>query len=203
MTSLHEERLDRACQVLRATGARTVLDLGCGSGSLLLRLVAEEQFTKVTGLEQSGASLALARTILAAQPEGEAERLTLINGSYQKPDPRLTGFDAAAMVETIEHVHPHALSTVEQTVFGRYRPVHLFMTTPNAEYNPLLDLPPGAFREDDHKFEWSRGKFRQWARGVADRNGYAVRFGGIGEDHPDAGTPTQTALFTRRTSPAS
>ncbi len=196
MTSLHEERLDRVCNTLRATGARTVLDLGCGSGSLLSLLVREPRFTQLVGLDQSGISLSLARTILATTLEKGTPEVTLINGSYQEPDLRLTGFDAAAMVETIEHVPPHALSTVEQTVFGHYRPGSLFMTTPNSEYNPLLGLAPGEFREEDHKFEWTRAKFRQWARGVATRNGYRVKFGGIGEEDPELGPPTQTALFT-------
>jgi hypothetical protein len=71
------------------------------------------------------------------------------------------------------------------------------MTTPNREYNPLFDLAPGEFREEDHKFEWDRIKFQRWARGVAERNGYQVRFGGIGEFVTDLGHPTQTAFFTR------
>jgi hypothetical protein len=101
------------------------------------------------------------------------------------------------MVETIEHVHPEQLSRVEMAVFAGYRPGCLLMTTPNREYNPLFDLAPGEFREQDHKFEWDRVKFQRLARGVAHRNGYTVEFGGIGEFVPDAGHPTQTAFFMR------
>jgi small RNA 2'-O-methyltransferase len=101
------------------------------------------------------------------------------------------------MVETIEHVDPGQLSRVEQGVFAQLRPAMLFMTTPNADYNPLLGLGAGEVREPDHRFEWGQAKFRRWALGVGHRNGYRVRFGGIGEDHAELGPPTQTACFTR------
>lgn len=202
MTSLHEARLDRVCALLRETGARRVLDLGCGSGSLLYRLLAEPQFEQVVGVEQSGLSLAECRRMLAPHLSGERPRLTLINASYADKNRALIGFEAAAMVETIEHVYPRDLSKVELAVFGQYRPAQLLMTTPNYEYNPLFDLAPGEFREEDHKFEWTRAKFQQWARGVAKRNDYRVRFGGIGDMHPDFGQPTQTALFSLYASPS-
>lgn len=196
MTSLHEERLDFVYRKLKATGAAKVLDLGCGSGSLLYRLLADPQFTEVTGLEDSGLSLQQARSILADYLQEESPRIKLMRGSYAEANPALVGYQAAAMVETIEHVRPEQLSRVEMAVFGQYRPGCLFMTTPNREYNPLFDLAPGEFREEDHKFEWDRMKFRRWASGVASRNGYDVEFGGIGEFVPDVGHPTQTAFFS-------
>lgn len=195
MSALHEARLDTVLAMVKATGARSVLDLGCGSGSLLFRLLGDPQFERIIGLEQSGTSLRQAREMLAGLPG--AERLNLILGSYLESESaaRLVAFDIAVMVETIEHVRPEHLSLAEHTVFGRFRPEQLLMTTPNKDYNPLFDLAPGEFREPDHKFEWGRERFRQWARGVADRQGYRVRFGGIGDEHPELGQPTQTALF--------
>lgn len=198
MTSLHEERLDFVLRTLKSTGARRVLDLGCGSGSLLYRMLADPQFESVTGLEDSGVSLQQARAVLAEHLSEETPRIRLVRGSYAESNPALAGYDAAAMVETIEHVRPEQLSRVERAVFGEYRPRYLFMTTPNREYNPLFDLAPGEFREEDHKFEWDRPKFQRWARGVAERNGYEVQFGGIGDYVAEVGHPTQTAFFTRR-----
>lgn len=197
MTSLHEERLNLVAKVLVATGASTVLDLGCGSGSLLHRLAPYPQFRQLAGLEQSGVSLRQARLILQPWMNEAPGRIRLLNGSYTDKHPEFAGYHAAAMVETIEHVNPGQLSRVELAVFGQMRPDFLFMTTPNREYNPLFDLAPGEFREDDHKFEWDRVKFRQWASGVASRNGYQVTFGGIGDRHPDLGHPSQTATFER------
>lgn len=195
MTSLHEQRLDFVARTLSSRGARTVLDLGCGSGSLLYRLAGVPEFERIVGLEQSGVSIRQARLNLESWMSASPERIRLVTGSYSEAQPELTGFEVAAMVETIEHVNPSELSKVELAVFGGMRPTFLFMTTPNREYNPLFDLAPGEFREEDHKFEWDRMKFRQWASGVAKRNGYNVSFGGIGDLHPDAGHPTQTAAF--------
>lgn len=195
MTSLHETRLDCAARMLKSTGAQRVLDLGCGSGSLLLRLLADAQFKSVTGIEQSGESLQQARQNLSHYLAESSPRIELLCGSYGESNPHLTGFEAAAMVETIEHVRPEQLSQVERTVFGEFRPHFLLMTTPNREYNPLYDLSPGEFREADHKFEWDRQRFQKWARGVALRNGYSVTFNGIGDYVPGIGHPTQTAMF--------
>lgn len=195
MTSLHEVRLDHVYQRIKSTGARRVLDLGCGSGSLLLRLAADDQFTDIVGLEASSQSLVQARNMLANHLDGTSRRLRLVCGSYAEPQTTLVGYDAAAMVETIEHVKPEALSTVERAVFGQLHPGVVYMTTPNREYNPLFDLGPDEFREEDHKFEWDRAKFRRWATGVAKRNAYKVIFGGIGDYHPELGHPTQTAFF--------
>lgn len=201
MTSLHEVRLGHVFQRIKNTGARRVLDLGCGSGSLLYRLAQDKQFDEIVGLEASGQSLLQARNMLAEylaeSATGGLPRLRLVNGSYTEPHEALIGFDAAAMVETIEHVRPETLSTVELAVFGQLRPGVVYMTTPNREYNPLLGLAPGEFREEDHKFEWDQAKFRRWSTGVARRNGYRVNFGGIGEYRTGYGYPTQTACFER------
>jgi len=197
MTSLHEERLIFVTRTLLATGASRILDLGCGSGSLLYRLACHPQVRLIAGLEQSGVSLRQARLTLQPWMDEAPGRIRLLNGSYADKHPELSGYQAAAMVETIEHVNPGQLSKVELAVFGQMRPDFLFMTTPNREYNPLFDLAPGEFREPDHKFEWDRMKFRQWASGVAKRNGYEVSFGGIGDLHPELGHPSQTATFER------
>lgn len=195
-SSLHEERLDRVAALIRTSGARSVLDLGCGSGSLLRRLVREPGYSRITGLEPSGVSLRQARSMLAEIVPDE-QRLALVQGSYLDRGLGLTGFDATAMVETIEHVNPGRLSEVQQAVFGHFRPGWLIITTPNAEYNPLYGLQPGEFRDPDHKFEWNRDKFRKWCTTAARQSGYQVRFSGIGEDDPEFGPPTQVAIFSR------
>ncbi|MCG6658173.1 methyltransferase domain-containing protein [Halomonas campisalis] len=200
---LHQERLRCVAGMLVASGARRVLDLGCGTGTLLQYLLREPQFERLVGLELSGELLAQAKLRLAAPGAAVAARLELICGSYAERHPRLTGFEAAAMVETIEHVPPEALSRVERAVFDGLRPGLLVMTTPNREFNPLFGLAPGEFREPDHKFEWDRARFRDWARGVARRNGYRVALSGIGEWHPRLGQPTQLARFSlKRSAPA-
>ncbi|WP_164103812.1 methyltransferase domain-containing protein [Candidatus Laterigemmans baculatus] len=207
-TDLHEERLDVAAQTLRDSGARSVLDLGCGSGGLLRRLVQVPQFQRIVGVDKCSATLWHAEQAIhhdcgghqdfgGSQSAKQPARLSLIVGSYTDRNAELCGFDACAMIETIEHIDPGTLGSVEQSVFGYYRPKTVVLTTPNVEYNELLGLAPGEFRQLDHRFEWDREKFRNWSRGVAQRNGYQVCFRGIGEEDLVLGPPTQMALFTR------
>ena len=196
-SALHEVRLDQVVSLLVASGARSILDLGCGSGALLQRCLESGRFDRLMGLESSGVSLRNARERLAYWLEQPELGLQLLRGSFQDPNAACSGFDAAAMVEVIEHVPPRDLSTVERAVFEHFRPSLLIMTTPNSDYNPLFDLAPGDFRDPDHQFEWGLARFRQWASGVARRNGYQVRFVGIGEADPDLGPPSQLARFER------
>ncbi|MGM0451296.1 MAG: methyltransferase domain-containing protein [Pseudomonadota bacterium] len=196
-SALHEVRLDHVTSLLQGSGAQQVLDLGCGSGALLQRLLESGAFEQVVGLESSGVSLRNARERLAHWLAMSPPPVRLLRGSFQEANEACRGFDAAAMVEVIEHVSPRELSTVERAVFELYRPGIVVITTPNAEYNPLFDLAPGEFRDPDHRFEWNRDKFRQWAAGIASRNGYRLRTGGIGDTDPELGPPTQTAWFER------
>lgn len=196
MIDLHEERLEVTLRTLINSGARSVLDLGCGIGLLLEHLVRESQFESIVGVDTCGASLWQAHEALREHLESPPGRLSIVSGSYTERNPDLQNFDACAMVETIEHIDPGMLASVEQTVFGYYRPKTLVMTTPNADFNPNYGLAPHQFRKADHRFEWERAKFRAWTSGVAKRHRYVVRYGGIGEIDPLLGQPTQMALFT-------
>jgi 3' terminal RNA ribose 2'-O-methyltransferase Hen1 len=197
MQDFHGLRLDSVLQELLRCGARSVLDLGCGGGELLLRLAREAQFCRIVGMDISAGVLRAARELLQAEPGALAQRVELVEASFAVPDARFAGFDAAALVETIEHVDAHRLSSVERAVFASFRPATVVITTPNSEYNPIHGSPAGSFRHPDHRFEWPRAKFRDWARGVAGRNGYRAAFGDIGEPDPDLGSPTQMAVLSR------
>jgi 3' terminal RNA ribose 2'-O-methyltransferase Hen1 len=197
MQDFHGLRLDTVLQELLRCGARSVLDLGCGGGELLLRLAREAQFDRIVGMDISAGVLRAARELLQAEPGALAQRVELVEASFAVLDARFAGFDAAALVETIEHIDAHRLSSVERAVFGSYRPATVVITTPNSEYNPIHGALAGSFRHPDHRFEWPRAKFRAWARGVAGRNGYRAAFGDIGEPDPDLGSPTQMAVLSR------
>ena len=74
------------------------------------------------------------------------------------------------------------------------------LTTPNVEYNvTFAGLPAGRLRHRDHRFEWTRREFGDWAGAVADRHGYRVRFLPVGADDPEVGPPTQLAVFDKIT----
>lgn len=193
--SLHDERLAAVCALLRESGCRSVVELGCGAGRLLERLLGYPQFERITGVDASAAALAVARDQLSARA---GTRLALVHADYLRRLPELPPHEAVALVETIEHLDPRNLTAAEQTVFEELQPATVVVTTPNREYNPLLGLDDGRLRDPDHRFEWDRARFRAWAVGVARRHGHAVRIAGIGAPHPDLGPPTQYAHFIRR-----
>ena len=58
-------------------------------------------------------------------------------------------------------------------------------------------LASGTMRHRDHRFEWTRAEFADWATGVGERTGYTARFLPVGEDDPEVGPPTQLAVLTR------
>lgn len=196
--SLNEQRHQTVAQTLLASGARSVLDLGCGEGKLLRELLKHRQFEQILGLDVSIRCLELAQKRLKLErlPERQAERIKLIHGSLFYRDQRLAGFGAAALVEVIEHLDPPRLTALERVVFEFARPETVVLTTPNREYNAMWDtLPAGQFRHSDHRFEWTRLEFQTWARRVAEQHGYQVRFLPIGPEHVDLGPPTQMSVF--------
>jgi SAM-dependent methyltransferase len=184
----------------RNSGAARVADLGCGEGRLVAMLLREPSVARVLGVDVSHRALARTaqRLHLDTMPDRQRDRVELLQSSLTYADARLAGLDAAVLMEVIEHVDPPRLGALEQTVFGAARPGTVVVTTPNAEHNVRFpDLRPGAMRHPDHRFEWTRPQFRDWAAGVAGRRGYQVRFLPIGADDPEVGPPSQLAVFTR------
>jgi len=200
-TSLHTQRLQKVLSVIQATGAKRVLDLGCGEGKLLRLLLADKQFEAILGMDVSWRSLEIAkeRLRLDEMPERQRSRIDLIHGSLTYRDQRLNGFEAAAIVEVIEHLDAARLATFERIVFEFARPGHVVLTTPNAEYNTVFGtLPAGEFRHGDHRFEWKRAEFETWGCRVAERFGYKVRFEPVGPTNAERGAPTQMAIFSQK-----
>jgi 3' terminal RNA ribose 2'-O-methyltransferase Hen1 len=185
---------------LRSVGARRVVDLGCGSGALLPTLLSEPGFTEVVGVDVSARALqeAARRLRLDRMPERRRDRLQLLQGALTYTDKRLVGYDAAVLMEVVEHLDPDRLPALEHAVFGFARPGSVVVTTPNVEHNVRYpDLPAGTLRHRDHRFEWTRAQFAEWARRVAETHGYGVRLLPVGVDDPEVGPPTQMAVFTR------
>jgi len=198
--SLHEQRIGAVLAALRASGARRVLDLGCGEGRLLRELLKDRQFDEVVGVDVSVRSLEYARDRLHLDrlPERQAARLKLLHGSLTYRDRRLDGFDAAAVIEVVEHLDPPRLSAFERAVFEFARPKTVVLTTPNREYNVTWEnVGAEKLRHPDHRFEWTRSEFLAWAEGVARRFGYIVRFLPVGPVDEAIGPPTQMGVFHR------
>jgi 3' terminal RNA ribose 2'-O-methyltransferase Hen1 len=198
--SLNEQRLGSVLAALKASGATRVLDLGCGEGRLLQALLKEKQFTEIIGMDVSHRALEIAHDRLHYDrlPPVQKERLRLLHGSLIYRDQRLAEFDAAAVVEVIEHLDAPRLAAFERVLFECAKPKTIVITTPNREYNVKWEmLPAGKFRHRDHRFEWTRAEFQDWANRIAVRYGYNVRFLSVGPEDSAVGSPTQMAVFAR------
>jgi 3' terminal RNA ribose 2'-O-methyltransferase Hen1 len=197
--TLHTQRLNLVATRLKALEAKTILDLGCGEGKLLRRLLADRAFEQITGMDVSHRSLetASSRLRLERMPERQRKRIHLMQGSLLYRDKRLSGFDAAAVIEVIEHLDRPRLVAMERVLFEFARPRHVVVTTPNREYNVLFrTLPPGKLRHGDHRFEWTRAEFAAWAEAIGARFGYRVGFEPVGPVDEQYGAPSQMAVFS-------
>jgi 3' terminal RNA ribose 2'-O-methyltransferase Hen1 len=199
---LREQRRGAVLAAVRAAGARTVGDFGCGAGVLTADLLAESSIRGVVAVDVSARALQLAarRLKLDRLSEPQRARVSLFQSALTYRDDRLSGLDAAVLMEVIEHVDPPRLDALERTVFGYATPGTVIVTTPNAEHNVRYEgMAPGALRHRDHRFEWTRAQFQDWATRVAGRYGYQVRFLPVGPDDPEVGPPTQLAIFGKAT----
>ena len=196
--SLHDLRLDAVAARIAALNPESVADLGCGEGKLTRRLLKQTRIPRLTAMDVSTRSLEILNERLDRLPGPIRARATVILGSLIYRDSRLACHDAAALVEVIEHLDPDRLEALEAVVFAHAAPRHLFVTTPNREYNILFEgMKPDALRHGDHRFEWTRAEFRDWAERVAATHGYQVSLEPLGEEHPEHGAPSQMAVFVR------
>lgn len=196
--SLHERRLESVLEILKQSGVKRILDLGCGEGKLLRLLLRTKQFEEIVGLDVSIQSLERAKDRLQIEklrPKDQA-RIKLLHGSLMYRDKRLSGYDAAAVVEVIEHLDESRLAAFERTLFEFARPAIAVVTTPNREYNVKFEnLPAGKFRHKDHRFEWTRTEFANWTQSICKRYGYEVTVLPIGDNDSIVGAPTQMGVF--------
>ncbi|BDA42567.1 probable small RNA 2'-O-methyltransferase at C-terminar half [Coccomyxa sp. Obi] len=146
-----------------------------------------------------------------------AEVQVLQGHIIDKADPgswgSLHGVDMALMIEVVEHLDADVLEQVGPVVLGSLAPKVLVMTTPNKEYNVVLQrlgssLLANNLRNSDHRFEWTREEFQTWSTATAIKYDYSVIFEGLGNatdeakavagiDIENVGCATQVAIFKK------
>ncbi|MDR2143542.1 MAG: 3' terminal RNA ribose 2'-O-methyltransferase Hen1 [Treponema sp.] len=194
---LNTLRLEAVLGAIKKSGAESVIDLGCGEGNLLRLLMKEKNITRLAGVDVSRTVLEHARLKLKIDrlPDTQQKRISLFQSSVTYRDKRFRNYDAAALVELIEHLDENRLDTLAAVIFGDTRPGLVVISTPNVEYNALYGM--SHFRHGDHRFEWDRARFQSWAEETARRYGYHVSFEDIGEADEKLGAPTQMGVFEK------
>ena len=191
--------MNSVVEILKQNNAKKVVDLGCGQGNLLKLLLKDSYFEQITGVDVSYRALEITKERLDRLhlPRNQWEKLQLIQSGLTYTDKRITGYDAAAVIEVIEHLDLPRLSAFERVLFEFARPQTVIITTPNVEYNVKFEsLPAGTLRHKDHRFEWTRAEFQNWAKQVGENFSYSVEFKSIGDEELEVGSPTQMAVFT-------
>jgi len=197
--SLNARRLGGVISALKSCRAKSVIDMGCGEGNLLALLLREGQFTRIAGMDVSHIALerASGKLNLENVSDSTRERITLFQSSLMYKDSRFKGYDAVCVIEVIEHLDLPRLAAFERVLFEYTRTPTVVLTTPNREYNVKYEnLDESSLRHSDHRFEWTRAQFREWAAKTAARYGYTVRISEIGDSDEALGAPTQMGVFT-------
>lgn len=196
--SLNQQRLESVAQTLIEHRVKRVIDLGCGEGKLLKYLLKNKAIEQITGVDVSYRTLEIAKKRLKLNdlPFHQQDKIQLIQGSLTYRDKRFNSYDAATLIEVIEHLELNRLAALERVVFEFARPKLVIVTTPNIEYNVLFEsLSNNKLRHQDHRFEWTRQEFQVWANDVASKFDYQVSFQDIGDEDAEVGTQTQMAIF--------
>lgn len=199
-TPLNTVRLETVKNAVLASGASSVIDMGCGEGRLTTLLLKEPQIKKVTAFDVSVSVLekAARRLHLDRMEPYMKNKLTLMQAALTYRDKRFEGYDCACIIEVIEHLEPMRIAAFERVLFEFASPKTVILTTPNREYNACYEnLHEGGLRHTDHRFEWTREEFRLWTESICRRFGYSCEISGIGDVDEKYGTPTQMGVFTK------
>lgn len=199
--NLNQTRLRAVMDEVLNSGAKSVIDMGCGEGNLTRLLIREKQLTKVAAFDVSFTALERCRSKLKVDRLHETlhNKLDLFQSSLTYRDKRFEGFDCACVIEVIEHMDISRLTAFTRALFEFASPKTIILTTPNIEYNVNYEhMKENALRHSDHRFEWNREQFIDWANSVCEKYGYNVEIKEIGDSDDETGTPTQMGIFTKQ-----
>ncbi|XP_071879014.1 hen1 methyltransferase [Bombus fervidus] len=185
---------------------RKIVDFGCAELGFLTHLKNTKGIQEILCVDINRPILEAYKTRGAPLVSEYLHRRTapfvieISEGCVTQSDKRLENADAVICIELIEHLYPDTLTNLPYNIFGYIKPILVVMTTPNADFNALFPNFSG-FRHPDHKFEWTRQQFQDWAENITLRYpNYIVTFHGIckgpeGSEH--LGCCTQMAVFHR------
>jgi len=213
--SLCLQRYNFVMDLLSNYSVTSVLDAGCNNCAFLKRIQQRlSNVTLIAGVDIDRGLLESRTKLLAPLAAdflyGRTEELhiELWNGdiSNRSTSKMMEGrFQAVTSIELVEHLNSETLDAFPHAVLGDIKPDVWVVTTPNREYNSLFPGWVGPYRHWDHKFEWDRKEFENWAMKVVKVfEDYNVDFSGVGftegcqETH---GPASQIAIF-RRESPS-
>uniref|UniRef100_A0A673JVF5 Small RNA 2'-O-methyltransferase n=1 Tax=Sinocyclocheilus rhinocerous TaxID=307959 RepID=A0A673JVF5_9TELE len=184
---LYMQRYQFVIDYVKTYRSKKVIDVGCAECRLLKKLKFHRNGIQLlVGVDINSVVLLKRMHTLAPlvsdylQPSDGPLTIELYQGSVTEREPCTRGFDLVTCVELIEHLELVKVESFSEVVFGYMAPGAVIVSTPNAEFNPLL---PGlrGFRNYDHKFEWTRAEFQTWAHRVCREYDYSVQFTGVGE----------------------
>lgn len=221
--SLSKQRVQYAVQHIKESCATFLVDFGCGSGSLLDSLLDyPTSLERIVGVDISIKALARAAKTLHSKLSNNCttpvkssmiKSALLLDGSITTFDSRLYGCDIGTCLEVIEHMSEDQATLFGHVVLSSFFPKILIVSTPNYEYNVILQkstpqsqeeeedknpTKPCKFRNFDHKFEWTRDQFQDWALELSRKHNYGVEFSGVGGvEGVEPGFASQIAVFRR------
>ncbi|XP_011697554.1 PREDICTED: uncharacterized protein LOC105455721 [Wasmannia auropunctata] len=183
-----------------------VVDFGCAELGFLVYLKGIPEVEQILCVDVDREVLERnerkAAPLITEMMSSRERKLTIeiCEGSVTDNDIKLKHANAVICIELIEHLYPDTLIDLPFNIFGYIKPEVVIVTTPNVEFNVVFPNMSG-YRHPDHKFEWTREQFQDWAQNIVVRYPYySVTFQGIcngPEGTEELGAVTQMAVFHR------
>lgn len=106
----------KIAEILAQHNAKSVLDLGCGNGSLLQHLAAQKTFARLCGMDISARNIEDARKRLCAPGRRFCADGDIFVSSLTYRDKRFAGHDALVLSEVIEHFERERMDIVMKNI---------------------------------------------------------------------------------------
>lgn len=196
--TFNQMRRSAISDVIAASGAKTIIDLGCGDGSFVFSLHGQNRYEKLAGMDASAQNIENARKKFDSPFFHRRKSPEFFIGSITYRDKRISGYDAVILSEVIEHFEPERMDGVMRNILGEARPKLFVMTTPNKAYNqefPFLEA--GEFRHPDHRHEFGEDEFISFCEKYAAVFGYDLEISHVGVELSRIGSPTFMGIFKK------